>query len=113
MPFSHIAGRTDIYTALFNGGRIVFPNIKKDSNLTFFEEIQFINPTAFGPIPRVCNKVYKEWQGLVEKMKNSSEYLGIDEKIIKFEAQKQFSNVFGNRLTSIKVIFFVYISLNT
>jgi len=109
LPLDHMAGRVDLYTALFNGGRITFPSpiFTLDS---FFSDIQKIRPTAFGPVPLCCNAVYEMFQTAVQKRLDKALASGTDpstveqgRKIIERQERAKLRYVFGDRLSSIKI----------
>ena len=119
LPLDHIAGRTDLYTALFNGGRIFFnqtlSNMVGASKISkYIEDLQTIRPTAFGPVPIICNAAYHKFK-LVTLQKlsliggNEGEETSknnIDKELkkqVKNEIREGFRYVFGDRISSVKV----------
>eukprot|EP01105_Mastigella_eilhardi_P008965 TRINITY_DN2145_c0_g1_i1.p1 TRINITY_DN2145_c0_g1~~TRINITY_DN2145_c0_g1_i1.p1 ORF type:complete len:626 (-),score=109.94 TRINITY_DN2145_c0_g1_i1:54-1886(-) len=107
LPLSHAAGRLDLYTALFNGGRIVFPATTGCVTATssFAESNPIlrasaaVRPTAFGPVPQLCDDVYALFQEAVSAEVSK----GIDRREAKEHARKRRRHVFGDRLCSVKV----------
>jgi len=104
MPLSHLAGRVDLYTALSNGGRIAFPcpvRQQLEVGLGFFDELRQIRPTAFGPVPRICNAVKEAYERDLALLRLQQPEAPIQQ--LKKIARKRFRNVFGDRLSSVKI----------
>ena len=65
LPFDHSAGRSDLYSAFYNGGRIALPH-GSYGHSAFFTDVQQIRPTAFGLIPLICNIVHQHFQATLQ-----------------------------------------------
>ncbi|KAH3767667.1 long-chain fatty-acid-CoA ligase FadD9 [Pelomyxa schiedti] len=97
LPLSHTAGRSDIYIASFNGGHLYFPC--KDSS-RFFEEVKAFRPTAFTPVPRICDVIRSMYDSQLASLVNTP---GAEPSSIKREARRRMRYVLGDRLSSMKV----------
>ncbi|KAH3743234.1 AMP-binding protein [Pelomyxa schiedti] len=93
LPLCHIAGRTDLYTSLFNGGRIVFtPHAPSVLDTT-----AIVRPTTLVAVPLLCHTIHELYRSLKQS------YVG-DKAEGKVAARKQIRNrALGGRVCSVKV----------
>eukprot|EP00727_Mastigamoeba_balamuthi_P004078 m51a1_g13668 putative long-chain acyl- synthetase 7 (431) ;mRNA; f:253-1591 len=86
LPLSHVAGRVDLYTALFNGGRVaLWPDAP-----SILDALRALSPTVLGLVPRLCHEARDAYA-------RDREALG------KPEARERLRGAFGARLSSVKV----------
>ena len=102
LPFDHSAGRSDLYSAFYNGGRIALPH-PSHSHSSFFTDVQQIRPTAFGLIPLICNIVHQHFQATLQN--KMLEFPDQPKESLEEQLKKSpnFRNIFGNRISSIKI----------
>lgn len=97
LPLSHMAGRSDVYIAFFNGGHLFFPD---PDNSHFFEDVAVIRPTAFTPVPRVCEAIRERYLQEREKL---SKLPAAEPSSVKRAAKQQLRHVLGDRISSMKI----------
>lgn len=107
-PMAHMGGRSTVFTAVYNGGRLSFGESIDD----LFDDLKYIRVTSFSTFPTVCNLLYSEYKRIKEKKKS----LGVDPKVAKKESYEEVKSILGDRLkimstgsapTSTKVLLFL------
>lgn len=59
MPMNHSFGRSQVFTALANGGSCHFA--ARSDLSTFFEDIRLVRPTQMALVPRVCELIHQRF----------------------------------------------------
>jgi fatty acid CoA ligase FadD9 len=118
LPLDHVAGRSDLFTALLNGGRIAFNRTLYRTSLsstahhrpsgdesstragTIVRDLQVIRPTALGLVPLLCHHIYQHYKLQVRQL---CETHNMPKPQAAQQVRQQMRFVFGDRLSSLKV----------